>query len=116
MALTKEFLTGGTGDGTGIKIAATTLGGASTVHTVPASKEDTIRILATNNDTTSRNLTLLWGAETAIDDEITVTIPPQAGLLLVIPGLPLGAAKVVKAFASVTNVIVLHGDVNRVDA
>ena len=116
MALTKEFLTGGAGDGTGIKIAATTLGGANTVHTVPASKEDTIRILATNNDTTTRDLTLLWGAETAIDDEITVPIPPQAGLLLVIPGLPLGAAKVVKAFASVANVIVLHGDVNRVDA
>ena len=116
MALTKEYLTGGTGDGTGIKIAATTLGGANTVHTVPADKEDTIRILATNNDTQSRNLTLLWGAETAVDDEITVPIQPKSGLIMVIPGLPLGAAKVVKAYASETYVIVIHGDVNRTDA
>ena len=115
MALTKEFLTGGAGDGTGIKIGATTLGGANTVHTVPASKEDTIRILATNNDTVKRSLTVLWGAETAVDDEITVTIQPKAGLVLVIPGLPLGAAKAVKAYADTTNVIVVHGDVNRTD-
>ena len=116
MALTKEFLTGGAGDGTGIKIAATTLGGANTVHTVPASKEDTIRMLATNNDTVKRTLTLLWGAETTVDDEITVTLQPKSGLVTVIPGLPLGAAKVVKAYAETTNVVVLHGDVNRTDA
>ena len=116
MALSKEFLTGGAGDGTGIKLSATTLGGANTVHTVPAAKEDTIRILATNNDTVKRTVTLLWGAEAAVDDEITVTIQPKAGLVLIIPGLPLGAAKLVKAYAEVTNVVVIHGDVNRTDA
>lgn len=115
MALTKEVLTGGAGDGTGIKIAATTLGGATTVHTVPASKEDTIRILATNNDAVKRWVTLLWGGETAVDDEITVIIQPKSGLVAVIPGLPLGAAKVVKAYAEATNVVVLHGDVNRTE-
>ena len=116
MALTKEFLTGGAGDGTGIKIGATSLGGANTVHTVPASKEDVIRLLATNNDTVKRSLTVLWGAETAVDDEISVTLQPKSGLVLVIPGLPLGAAKVVKAYAEATNVIAIHGDVNRTDA
>lgn len=116
MALSKEYLTGGTGDGTGIKIAATTLGGADTVHTVPASKQDTIRLLVTNNDTVQRTVTLLWGGATAVDDEITVPVGPKQGLYLVVPGLPLGAAKVVKAYAEVTNVIVVHGDVNRVDA
>lgn len=116
MALTKEFLTGGAGDGTGIKIAGTTLGGATTVHTVPASKEDTVRVLAINNDAVRRSVTLLWGAEVAVDDEITVTIQPKSGLVLVVPGLPLGAAKVVKAYAEATNVVVLHGDVNRTDA
>lgn len=116
MALTKEYLTGGAGDGTGVKIAGTTLGGATTVHTVPASKEDAIRILATNNDTVKRSVTLLWGGVTAVDDEITVTIQPKAGLVLFIPGLPLGAAKVVKAYAEATNVVVIHGDVNRTDA
>ena len=116
MALTKEFLTGGAGDGTGIKIAATTLGGANTIHTVPASKEDYIRILATNHDTVGRDLTIVWGDATAVDDEIIIPIQPKAGLIWVIPGLLLGAAKVVKAYAQVTNVIVIHGDVNRVDA
>lgn len=116
MALSKEFLTGGAGDGTGIKLSATTLGGANTVHTVPASKEDTIRILATNNDTVKRTVTIVWGDAIAVDDEITVTLQPKAGLVLLIPGLPLGAAKVVKAYTEVTNVVVIHGDVNRVDA
>ena len=116
MALTKEFLTGGASDGTGIKIIGTTLGGATTVHTVPAGKEDTIRVLATNNDTVKRSVTLLWGGVTAIDDEISVTIQPQSGLVLLTPGLPLGAAKVVKAYAEAANVVVIHGDVNRTDA
>ena len=116
MALSKEFLTGGAGVGTGIKIVGTTLGGATTVHTVPALKEDTIRILATNNDTVERTLTMVWGGVTAVDDEITLTIQPKSGLVTVMPGLPLGAAKIVKAYAEITNVVVIHGDVNRVDA
>lgn len=116
MALTKEFLTGGAGDGTGIKIAATTLGAANTVHTVPASKEDTIRLFAVNHDTVERTLTIVWGDTTAVDDEIPVPVQPNDGLYLVIPGLPLGAAKEVKAYADATNVIVIHGDVNRTDA
>ena len=116
MALSKEFLTGGTGDGTGIKIAATTLGGANTVHTVPTGKLDTIRVLATNNGSQPRTVTLLWGGADAVDDEIAVTILPKTGLVTLVPGLPLGAAKVVKAYAASTNEIVLHGDVNRVDA
>ena len=116
MALSKEFLTGGAGDGTGIKLSATTLGGANTVHTVPTAKQDTIRILATNNDTVKRTMTIVWGDATAVDDEITVTLQPKAWLVLIIPGLPLGAAKVVKAYAEVTNVVVIHGDVNRTDA
>ena len=115
MDLTKEYLTGGAGDGTGIKVAATTLGGADTVHTVPALKEDTIRVLATNNDTVKRTLTVLWGAEVAVDDEIAVTLQPKSGLTMLIPGLQLGPAKIVKAFADVTNVVVIHGDANRVD-
>ena len=116
MALSKEFLTGGAGDGTGIKIVGTTMGGATTVHTVPAGMEDTIRMLATNNDTVKRTVTVVWGGTTVVDDEITVTLQPKAGLVLVMPGLPLGASKVVKAYAEATNVVVIHGDVNRTDA
>ena len=115
MALTDEFLSG-TGDGTGSKISATTLGGANTIHTVPASKKDSIRILATNNDTVKRTLTVVWGDATAVDDEITLTLQPKSGLVLVVPGLKLAAAKVVKAYAETTNVVVVHGDVVRNDA
>ena len=114
MTLTKEFLTGGAGDGTGIKIAATTLGGANTVHTVPASTKDTVQIYATNNDTVERDLTIVWGDATAVDDEITTLIQPKAGLTWVIPGMTLDAAKVVKVYAEVTNVIVIHGAINRI--
>lgn len=112
MALTKQFLTG-TGDGTGLKIAATTLGGANTVHTVPASSKDKVFLSATNNDTVLRTLTIVWGAATAVDDEITFSLQPKAGLVPLL-ALTLDAAKVVKAYAEATNVIVVHGEANRI--
>lgn len=112
MPLSREFLTG-TGNGTGQKITATSLGGANTVHTVPASVRDSIALYATNNDTVLRTVTVVWGDETAIDDEITFPIQPKAGLVPLL-ALTLDAAKVVKAYAETTNVIVVHGEANRI--
>jgi len=59
-------------------------------------------------------LTLEWGEATAPDGNIEVTIPGESGLFLVVPGLLLTNSLVVKVFAAVTNVVIIHGFVNRI--
>ena len=59
-------------------------------------------------------LTIEFGGATDPDDIIEVTIPYQAGLVPVIPGLILQNELVVKAFAGTANVITLIGFVNSI--
>lgn len=115
---TKLILSGST-DGRGIKVAATGVP-ATTIHTgsTTATTIDEVWIYAQNTDTASRKLTIQWGAETSPDDDIEVTIGPEQGLVLVVPGLLIKgnatAPLVVKAFAATANVIIIHGYVNRI--
>ncbi len=103
-------------DGTGIKVVATgTLG--TNVHTATASTTtvwDEVWIYAYNGHTAAVDLTIEFGGATVPDQNIKVTIPYKQGLFLVVPGLLLQNAKVVTAFASVANVVVLSGFVNRI--
>lgn len=65
-----------------------------------------------NTDTTARKLTIEWGGTTSPDDLIEVTIPPESGLILVVPGLIIkgnATPLVVRAFAASANVITIHG-------
>jgi hypothetical protein len=107
----KEFLSGGTGDGLGIKVVATATAG-TTIHTAHATAQDEIHLWAWNTDTVNRVLTVEFGGATDPDDLIEMDIPFQDGLYLVVPGLPL-TNLVVKAFAAAANIIVVHGFVNR---
>lgn len=115
---TKVLLSGSTG-GRGIKVAATATAG-TTIHTTgtSASVIDEVTLFAYNSHTSDVVLTVELGGVTAPDDNIKLTVPAQAGLTLVVPGLPLSgtgaAGLVVAAFASVTNVIVVTGHVNRI--
>jgi hypothetical protein len=109
---------GTTGTGLGVKIAATATAGTA-VHTASATATtiDEIWLYAVNSSSASVKLTIEWGEATAPDGNIEVTILPEAGLVTVIPGLLLqgnATAKVVRAFAGTTNVIVIHGFVNRI--
>jgi len=109
---------GTTGTGLGIKVAATVTAGTAihTASTTPATIDE-VWLYAVNSSTSSVKLTIEWGEATAPDGNIEVTVLPEAGLVTVIPGLLLqgnATAKVVKAFAGTTNVIVLHGFVNRI--
>jgi hypothetical protein len=64
-------------------------------------------------------LTIQWGGTTAVDDEITVTVPSESGLYLVIPGLIIkgnNTPLVVSAYADIANVVTLSGYVNRITA
>jgi hypothetical protein len=111
---TKDKLSGST-NGKQIKVAATSTPG-TTIHTAVSGSVswDEIWIYAINTDSADRVLTIEWGEATAPDGNIIVTVPFKAGLLLVIPGLVLQNALVVKAFASAANVICISGFVNRI--
>jgi hypothetical protein len=114
---TKKKLSGST-DGMAIKVTGTGTGSTVTVHTAVAGTTagvfDEIWLYANNTSTSAVKLTLEWGTATAADGNIELTIAAEAGLVLVVPGLILQNAKVVKAFAGTADVILLSGFVNAI--
>ena len=116
----KETLSGGS-QGKAIKVGATTSGSAgTTIHVTGTSATviDEVWLYATNSSASNVVLTIQWGGVTAVDNEIKITIPPTAGLTLVIPGLLLtgtgSAGNTISAYAATTNVITISGYVNRI--
>lgn len=109
---TKLKLSGST-DGRGIKVAATATAG-TTIHTAHATDIDEIWLYAYNHHTADVNLTIEFGGTSSPDDLIQVSVPFKSGLKLVIPGFTLTNSLVVRAFAGTTNVIMIHGFVNRI--
>jgi hypothetical protein len=96
-----------------IKVAATaTLG--TTIHTAHATSLDEVHLWAVNSDTTARKLTIEFGGATAPDDLIEVTIPPESGLVPIVPGMILTNSKVVTAFCATANVVSIGGFINRI--
>jgi len=117
MATYSKLLLSGSTQGKGIKVVQTATAG-TTIHTAVAgtSDVDEIWIYAVNSQASSVKLTLEWGEATAPEGNIEVAIPGESGLILITPGLLLQNSLVVKAFASVANVILIHGFVNRITA
>jgi hypothetical protein len=115
---TKTLLSGST-RGRGIKVAATATPG-TTIHTTGTSATtiDEVWLYAYNGHSSDVLTTIEFGGTSSPDDTIKVTIPAQSGLVLVAPGLILtgdgAAGLVVKAFAATTNVVTIHGYVNRI--
>lgn len=101
-------------NGKGILVAATTSVG-TTIHTAGSGTTnfDEVWLYAHNNSTLSVKLTIEYGS-TSAQDNIEITIPGESGLVLVVPGLFLNNSLLVTAFAGTTNVITIHGYVNRV--
>jgi hypothetical protein len=105
--------------GRGIVVAAVAAGG-TTLHTTGVSITvlDIITLYCQNTDTTARKLTVEFGNVSSPGDTIEVTVPPESGLMLVVPGLLLtgtgAAGNIVKAFAATANVLVIFGYVDRV--
>ena len=110
----KRKLTGST-DGMPIKVVATATPG-TTIHTAvsgtTAGTFDEIWLYAYNGHTTTVTLTIEYGGATVPDQNIIITLAAKSGLTLIVPGLILQNGLVVKAFASVANVITLSGFVN----
>lgn len=116
----KVTLTGST-DGRAVLLSGTTAGGAVTVHTATTvtTTFDEVWLYAQNTDTADRKLTLLWGGTSSPGDEIEVTVPAEAGLILAVPGLVLkgnASPLAVKGYAAAANVVTIHGYVNRITA
>lgn len=102
--------------GRGIKVAASASPG-TLIHTalssVGANEWDEVFIRAVNTSGSAVKLTIEWGGTTNPDDQVEITIQPEAGLTEVIPGFVVQNGVEVRAFAATANVIVLHGYVNR---
>lgn len=113
----KEFLSGSS-SGTPIKVAATSIGSGTTVHTAHATAKDQVYLFVTNTSSSPVTLTIGWGGTTDPDHLIldALTIPPSADCmpLPIIPGLPISGSLVVKAAAGSANVLLLTGWVDRI--
>ena len=102
-----------------ILVAATTSPGTD-IHTTGTSSSaiDEVWLYAHNTSSSAVTLTIEYGGTTNPNNRIILSIPAQAGLTLVLPGLTLSGTgsvgRVVEAFASTTNVITITGYVNRV--
>ena len=105
----------GSTHGRGIKVAATSSAG-DTIHTATSSATDcdVVTLYAYNSSGGAVNLTLQWGGTTSVDDDLKLSIPATSGLTLVVPDLVLRNSLIVKAYAGTTNVVTIHGYVNRV--
>ena len=117
MATFTKVKLGGSTNGRGILVAATTSPGTN-IHTTSttATTIDEVWLYAQNTDTTARKLTIEWGG-TGSGDILEATIAPESGLVLVSAGLILlysGSATTIAAFAATTNVISIYGYVNRI--
>jgi hypothetical protein len=111
---TKAVLSGST-SGKGVVVAATATAG-TLIHTAVAgaSAIDEIWLYAVNTSTSAVKLTIEYGAATAPDNNIELTVAAESGLVLVSPGLILNGGLTVKAFAATASVIVLYGYVNQI--
>jgi uncharacterized membrane protein YjjP (DUF1212 family) len=110
----KRFLSGST-NGRQILVAATASPG-TLIHTATTGTTsiDEVWIYAVNSSINAVKLTVQFGGTTVNSDDIELSILPESGLTLVVPGLPLQNSLEVRAFASVTNVINISGYVNRI--
>jgi len=115
MATFTKILLSGSTNGKAILVTATASPG-TTIHTAVTgtSSLDEIWLYAVNSSAGDVKLTIEWGETTAPNGNIELTLPGESGLTLVIPGLLLQNSLVVRAFASVANVICIHGYVNRI--
>lgn len=111
----RAFLTGMPfGEGLGLTSA-----GATSIHATPSGYIDEVWLYVVNNDTTSHQLTIYWGATapggSSGSNEIRQTVSGRAGLYLVVPGLTIANGRYVNGTSdSSTAFLVVSGFVNRI--
>ena len=118
MAVYSKRLLSNSASGQQIKISATSALGAPLLHAAVSGTADLdeIWIWAQNSNSVGGKLTVEWGASQSPDDELEITIPPESGYVLVVPGLLLNNSASVRAFAASANLFMINGYVNRITA
>lgn len=116
MNFSKIPLSGST-DFVPIKVTQTLIATGDTVHTAGAASPafDELYVYVTNTDSSDRMLTLAYGGTTDPDNMMSKTVKIYAltGPTLIIAGMAVTNAKVLKAACDVANKLVLTGFVNR---
>lgn len=114
MATFSKLPLSGSTNGKAVLVAATSTPG-TVIHTAISgtSSFDEIWLYCQNTSASSVALDIEYGG-TATADLIEISIPGESGLVLVVPGLFLNNSLVIRAFAATTNVLSIHGYVNRV--
>lgn len=99
-----------------LKVTGTATWSSITVHTATSwtTNWDEVYLYAENTNTTSVDLTIEFGWTTSPDDTILMTLPPKSWPVLVIPWLLLQNSLLVKAFASVANVVTVNGYIHNI--
>lgn len=119
MATVAKAKLSGSTNGRPIKVVATATAG-TTLHTAvsgsTAGTYDEVYLWAVNSSTSAVKLTIEAGGVTVPDDLIEVTIPPESGLMPIMPGLPYQGAVVIRAWAGTANVLCVTGYVNAITA
>ena len=120
MATMSKLTLSGSTNGRGIKVTTVLPidGSDTTIHTAVSGTTDTdlITLFAYNDDTVASRAGVLAGeARPSPTTSSRHHSRPVAGLVLVTADLPLRNSLVVVASASVVNVIVIYGYVNRID-
>lgn len=113
--ITPQVLSGST-NGRQIKIAATATAG-TLLHTVAAGTTsiEFITLEACNTHTSAVNLTVEWGGTTDPDDLLEISIPANRGAYVIVDKRRLQNSLVVRAFASVADVVVMYGESDKVE-
>jgi hypothetical protein len=121
MATYAKTILSGSIDGKGIDVTGTATAGAVTIHTgsATATTLHEIWLYAVNTDSAGAaiKLTIEWGAANSAKDTIELTVQPESGLVLVVPGLLIkgnATPLVVEAFAGTASKISIHGYVNTI--
>ena len=114
MATFSKIPLSGSTNGRGVLVTQTATPG-TTIHTAVSgtSSFDEVWLYSMNTSGSSVKLTVEYGG-TGVGDIVEITLASESGLVLVVPGLMLNDAAVVRAFAGTGSVISLYGYVNRV--
>ena len=103
----------GCANGNPLLVSGTGTGSANTVDTAVTGTTDTdfLHVWANNTDSSDRTVTFLLGGTTAPDDIVAgpYTLPANSGIHIILDGLPVNNALVLKVYASATNVVTVSG-------
>jgi hypothetical protein len=111
-----RFILSGSTSGRPIPVVSTATPG-TLIHTAidGAAKYDEVFLYATNVTASSVALTIEWGGVATGDHVVhSYTIPANSPPVLVVPGLTLNGALVIRAFAASASAINLSGFCNRI--